>query len=236
MLTTPPRNSMECEFYHMAYKTLAHLNSKWWYRLIKVLYVLSFIFLLVIANFETYNLTSGIKSIDYDKTLVKCEMRDPPEPFSVGSIDVKIDKVFFDDKGSFDYKGYFFGHHGYEIKNILSACNDKKDMRAFSSIDIYIFQRNIEIFRSEKDKSEKDRLFERDSKLINSVYDNEAKARYLDFSIRFFDIVPQYTYLTFFKYFVVTNITIAGIFELLRRIFYYIILGRLRPPKTEQSL
>jgi hypothetical protein len=49
------------------------------------------------------------------------------------------------------------------------------------------------------------------------------------------NIVPQYTYLAFLKYFALANTAVIAILEVLRRIFYYIILGRFRPPKIEPT-
>jgi hypothetical protein len=117
----------------------------------------------------------------------------------------------------------------------LAACLAKEHRQDILSGDIYIFQRTIEILRSEKDKSEQKRLLDRDEKLIESATYNSAKGEYLDFSAKLFDIVPQYTYLEFLKYFALANTAICAILEVLRRVFYYIVLGRFRPPKTEQS-
>jgi hypothetical protein len=75
----------------MDYKTISELNSRWWYILLKVLYIISFISLIIITIFFVYTFTSGIKNIDVDKTLVKCEIKEPPEPFSIGSIGIKVD-------------------------------------------------------------------------------------------------------------------------------------------------
>ena len=218
----------------MAYQTIADLNTKWWYRLLKVLYVLLSITLIAMVNLFIYTFTSGITNIDYDKTLVKCEMKDSPEPFSITSIGVKIDKVYFDDKGTFNYKGYFNEFHEDEIKSILAACLEKKYKVEVLSGDIYLFQRALEVLRSTEDESEQKRLLERDGKLIASTPYKSAKGKYLNFSTKLFDITPQYTYLEFLKYFALANIAICTILEVLRRIFYYIVLGRFRPPKTEQ--
>jgi hypothetical protein len=136
----------------------------------------------------------------------------------------------------FDYRSYFTGYHEYEIKYILAACLDKEHRQAILSGDIYVFQRAIEILRSNKDESEQKRLLERDEKLMESAPYNSAKEKYLDFSTNLFDVIPKYTYIRFLKYFALANITICALLEVLRRIFYYIALGRFRPPKTEQSL
>src|SRR5436309_2580177 len=122
----------------MAYKTIAHLNSKWWYRLLKVLYVLSFVSLISITNVFVYTFTSGIINIDDDKTLVRCEIKNPPEPFSIASIGVKINKAYFDNKGYFDYRSYFTGYHEYAVKYVLAACLGKEHRQDILSGDIYI--------------------------------------------------------------------------------------------------
>jgi hypothetical protein len=219
----------------MAFKTIEHLNSKWWYRLIKVLYILFFISLVAVTNFFVYAFTSGIKNIDYNKTLIKCGMKKAPEPFSVSSIGVKIDKTYFDENDVFNYRGYFTGYHEYEIKYILAACLGKEHREDILSGDIYVFQRTIEILKSGKDEPERMRMLERDEKLIESAPYSSAKEKYLDFSTKLFDIVPQYTCFEFLKYFALVNVAVIAILEVLRRIFYYIVLGSFRPPKAEQS-
>lgn len=90
------------------------------------------------------------------------------------------------------------------------------------------------MLRSNKDESEVDRILDRDGKLIESAPYNAAKEKYLDFSAKLFDIASKYTYLVFLKYFVLANIIVIAILGGIRRIFYYIVLGSLRPPKTEQ--
>jgi hypothetical protein len=218
----------------VTYKTISDLNSRWWYRLLKVLYILSFVSLIAITNIFIYSFTSWIINIDDDKTLVRCEITEPPEPFSISSIGVKIDKGYFDEKGSFDYRSYFTGYHEHEVKYILAACLDKEHRQDILSGDIYIFQKTIEILRSGKDKAEQKRLLDSYERLIESASYNTEKEKHLDFSTKLFDIIPRYTYIVFLKYFVLANIAVIAVLECLRRIFYYIILGRLRPPKTEQ--
>ena len=118
----------------------------------------------------------------------------------------------------------------------MAACLEKKHREAVLSGDIYLFQRTMEILRNTEDESEQKRLLAKDEKLIESAPYKSAKRKYLDFSTKLFDINPQYTHIEFLKYFALVNIAICTILEVLRRIFYYIVLGRFRPPKTEQSL
>jgi len=58
-----------------------------------------------------------------------------------------------------------------------------------------------------------------------------AKAQYLDFSFHMFDITPVFTYNSFLELFFIGNIVILLIFEAIRRGFYYIVLGSIKPEK-----
>jgi hypothetical protein len=82
-------------------------------------------------------------------------------------------------------------------------------------------------------QKEKEKLLSKDSASIESAHYNFEKTKYLDFSAQLFDVTPHYTYLNFLKYFVAVNISITLTLEVLRRIFYYVVLGSLWPRKTE---
>jgi hypothetical protein len=74
-------------------------------------------------------------------------------------------------------------------------------------------------------------LLENYERSIESASYNSAKEKYLDFSTKLFDITPEYTYTVFLKYCVLATTAVIAVLEGLRRIFYYIVLGSLRPPK-----
>lgn len=57
------------------------------------------------------------------------------------------------------------------------------------------------------------------------------KSDYLDFSVKLFDIKPVFGYKEFIKSFVIGILIVIFVFELIRRCFYYIALGAIRPKK-----
>jgi hypothetical protein len=175
-------------------------------------------------------------SIDNSKTMVKCGIKDSAEPFPIESIGIKINDYYFDDMGAFKYQYFFSDRNEYLIKQILSSCMGESNRYNILSFDIYLLQRVNEILNNGKSKSEQDALILRDGKLIESAHYSFEKEKYLDFSRNLFDIIPQYTYIPFLVEFVISNMIVIAALELLRRIFYYIVLGKFRPPKTEQDL
>jgi hypothetical protein len=184
----------------MTYKTIAYLNSKWWYRLLKIIYILTFIAVISVISVDNMIIytTNGVGwSIDSDKTLVKCQNDNPPEPFSIGSIGVNINKSYFNDYGHFDYTTYILLNNDYAVKKILISCLGK----------------------------------DREKDIMSTDLNDWRKASETQNLIKRFDITPQYIYFSFFKHFVLTNILIIAILETLRRIFYYVVLGRFKPPK-----
>src|SRR5215213_5953696 len=70
------------------------------------------------------------------------------------------------------------------------------------------------------------------NELANFMYDFEKEAE-LAFTPRAFDIIPAYTYLPFIKYSLICLIVLFLVFEMIKRTFYYIVLGGLFPKKTE---
>jgi len=52
-------------------------------------------------------------------------------------------------------------------------------------------------------------------------------------NVRLFDVTPAHTYKPFLKYFIIGNLIIFLSFEIMRRMFYYIVLGTLRPKNNK---
>ncbi len=64
----------------------------------------------------------------------------------------------------------------------------------------------------------------------NNLFGRE-KLSYLNFNDKSFDIIPTFTYKSFLKLFLLGNLIILSFFEILRKIFYYVTLGTLKPKK-----
>jgi hypothetical protein len=224
----------------MENKTIGYINSKAWYRLIKVLFVIGFLIVLVGFNFVIFS--QGVKTIDRTNTIIQCNVFDH-KSFSVKSINLSLNSKDFVN-GSFDYKLYFESYNDSSIQEILNGCagNSPKYLATINfNNDIYYDQRMVEIENKYGLIGVGDHITSEQIATITpdldtykqetvSLYGNE-KARYLDFSFHLFDIAPAYTYNPFLEWFLIGNFVILFIFEAIRRIFYYIVLGTLRPKK-----
>lgn len=204
-------------------KTINYLNSKMWYRLVKVVYLFLFLVIILVANIII--IEQGIGRLNQNKTIIYCLHGDKRV------LTAKQAGVYFsngDFKNGFDYKKYFEGYNDYDIKDILTACYDKTPNE-----NVHVIQRVYEIigFKDEPKEYNKNYLDEQIKKISEPFITNTQMASYLDYSIRLFDIKPVYSYNEFIKYFVITNLFILFLFEVLRRIFYYIVLGTIKPKK-----
>ena len=209
-------------------KTISYLNSKAWYRFLKVVFIFIFIVVILIAN--GINISEGIGRIDKDKTLIYCNGGDK-RILTVKQAGVSFSNYEFI-KG-FDYKKFYEGYYNeYIVKDILWACYDKVP-EYNNDEDIYLIQRVYEItgFKANPKKFDEDYLKEQFKIMAEGYKSKDQKISYLDYSIHLFDIKPAYTYKDFILYSFITNFSILLIFEVLRRFFYYIVLGTIKPKK-----
>lgn len=213
-------------------KTLPYLNSKAWYRLLKVVFGLCILLVLGIYNFIIIN--DGVKNIDNDKTVISCTYGEK-QILTPNKIGIELSNYEFRD--GFNYKNFFDGYNDYTIKTIFKSCYPQSN----DDIDIFAAQRVYEVVGNDNlmiKKEERPPLTDAQKKYLNETipkiersYTNSDKAKYLDYSIKLFDIKPSYTYTKFIKYFVLGNLLILFFFEVLRRAFYYIVLGSIKPKK-----
>lgn len=216
-------------------KTITEINTKWWYRLVKVIFILLFAIVLLIANGLIFSQTD-FKQISLDKTKISCTYGDKKEfmaseasPYLLSSDDFKGEK--------FDYK-YYFERYGneYNIRDILNNCYTPEN----EYFDVFAMQRVYEVYGAERLKirgtdrpplTEDERQYlDQEITKIESAY-GSSKYKYLDYSVKLFDISPVFSHIPFLKTFLLTNLIILAVFEVIRRAFYYIILGSLRPKK-----
>ena len=125
------------------------------------------------------------------------------------------------------------GYHLQIFKNCYKQAND--------DIDVFAAQKVYEVWGNDRlmvKKEQRPPLTDSEIKYLDEIipkiessYINSDKAKYLDYSIKLFDIKPVYSYSKFIKYFVVGNILILFFFEAIRRTFYYIVLGSVKPKK-----
>lgn len=226
-------------------KTIAELNSKVWYRLVKVLFVLCFV--IVLAAFNLIEFSSGVRQVDPNQTTIQCNLG-AKRSFTAKSIGLYLNTGDFPN-GEFDYKAYFEGYNDYSIENILNKCYptqtttrdiydrqeaaDLLDKHGWTALSIHPDGVPNSLSQTQKDTLAAD---------FNSTYGQEtkgltgnAKARYLAFSSHLFDITPAFAYDAFLRLFFIGNIVILLVFEVVRRGFYYIALGSFKP-KIKQEI
>lgn len=223
-------------------KTISYLNSKGWYRLLKVIFGICFLIVLVIFNAITFS--SGIKKIEQSETMIHCNVKDK-QTFTAQSLNITLSNNDFPNS-QFDYKKFFGGLNDYTIKSILTACSPKV-FTGQQVDDIYDVQKGYEILNkadvlsiviSDNNQSERDKAVNTAMEKDYLPYKNQtgnlfgsSKMAYLDFSFKIFDITPVFTYNSFLELFFIGNIVIFLIFEAIRRIFYYIVSGKISPEK-----
>jgi len=204
-------------------KTIAFLNSKAWYRALKVFYIFLFLIVIIIANFLIITQVQFF-NLDKNKTKIICNWWDNKK-FSPKDEDIYIDNYDFKNR-KFDYEFFFEGGNQYTIKDILKACSGKD-----TDLDIFALQRWYELgLHNNKDGFISDEQMKEINLIEKETWDSN-KGEYLDYSFHFFDIKPVFTYDTFVNYFFYTNVIIILLFEISKRVFYYIVLGTLKPDK-----
>lgn len=217
----------------MESKTISYLNSKAWYRLLKVIYTLAFIIALIGFNLALY-FTNGIVTVDQNKTQIQCNAGNK-NIFTPKSIELNLVKNDFNND-KFDYEYFFRNYNDYAIKQILKECSttqSAKDLLNLDSMDVFRIQRIYEIagIKGSEKEYDKDYLNNETQKITNGYKTSNEKADYLDFGVKLFEIKPVFSYNDFIQYFLIGNITILLIFELIKRVFYYIVIGTIKPTK-----
>jgi len=204
-------------------KNIQELNNKMWYRLLKVIFLITFISSIIGYNYLLFA-EQGLKNVNQRETKITCLHKDK-KTYSPKDIGIRIDMRDIMDTGEFSYKNYFEGYNEYEIKAILEACYDRE------VDDIYVVQRLSELSEGSAfipliplaDKW----IVGEIEKVKNAISFNKHK--YLNYSFKYFDIRPVLTYSNFLLFFIIGNLIIIFIFELFRRIFYYILTGKIFP-------
>jgi hypothetical protein len=153
-------------------KTIGELNSKVWYRLLKVIYVLIFIPIFILSFFSGYLSTKP--EFDNEKSYIKC---DDGREFGL------------DENGIYLYSSYVYSEDNEKIKQMCSSNELDEIAKKYGG---YI-------------------ILEKNYKLI-SVYENRDWFRAIKISL-------------------LSIIGAIFFFELIKRVFYYIVLGSFRPPK-----
>lgn len=207
-------------------KTIDYLNSKIWYRTLKVFYVLVFLCVFIGGNILGFVEDPKFKSIDTEKTKIICNFGDRKE-FSIKSKNIYLGDLADE---PFDYKNFFKEGSEGTIKDILGTCYEPVDG---SVADAYAVQRIYEITGTKENRKQYDEKYLKDevNKITTGYKTKDQKIRYLNFNIQLFDIKPVFSHDEYLKFLLAFNIGFALFFEIIRRVFYYIVLGTFRPKK-----
>lgn len=215
-------------------RTTSYLVSKAWYRLLKVVFLFTLLLSLVGWNIAISS-DPGFTQVNRSKTLVNCTYGEN-KSLTLEQIDITL--YPFDFRNGFNYKSFFEDRSNeYKIKQIFKSCypQSKDDIDIFAAQKVYEVVGNERLkqkqdVRSPLTEKEKTYLDETIPK-IEALYSGTEKAKYLDYSVQLFTIKPVETHTEYFLYLFLGNLSILLVFELVRRIFYYIVLGKLRPEK-----
>ncbi|MBU1202719.1 hypothetical protein KKH39_01610 [Patescibacteria group bacterium] len=201
-------------------KTILNLNNKAWYRLIKVIFIIVFVITISIGNYEVFQ--NKYNKLDLEKSTLTCNR-------STGKVTYKLNElsIYYGLENSlknYNYKTFYSEpSNEYAIENILKKCNSKFT----ANISIYDLQRYFDIKNDEP-------LFDAsndDQKWQNRIDQEKSINSPISYTNHLFDITPVYSSENFLKSFLLTNIIIILIFVFIQRIFYYIVLGSIKPKK-----
>jgi hypothetical protein len=192
------------------------LKSKWWYRLLKVIYIFVLLFVLFVFNFF---LLPSYKTINLDKTNIRCNYGDK-KIFTAKELGLYLSADDFRND-TFDYKYFFERSNDYAIRSILEKCYNVD----LTYSDIYVIQRIYEIRGTKENPKNytEEYLNNEIKKIQNAIYD---KHKYLDYSVKLFDIEPSFTHLKFIELFIGGNLAILLVFEIIKGIFIYVATGK----------
>ena len=168
-------------------KTISHLNSKIWYRILKVLYILSFLVVLLITIVIIYSVNFPAQQVvDNDETTILCNYGNKKQFLA------SENNVYFS-YSELSSDNYLTDYHKTELKKLCQISKTELDQK-------------LNAILSKTDDNTK--LFD-----INPVIKNEGGI------------------IAFLGYSILGILILIIIFEIIKRIFYYILLGSLNPKK-----
>jgi hypothetical protein len=190
-------------------KTISELNAKWWYRLLKVIYLAIFTLSFVAVVIQINDTLSPYQVLDFKNSKVVC-LSGNKNQVTFNDLLLKVDKD--------DLK-----YERLDAVKIASICE--------------IVGPYGELFSMSD--GEPTRMSRAD---YNSFYSIENRPLALEWSAKVVNMVQyEKSYTTIGSWLDVIGAIllaiaiVAVIFELIRRIFYYIVLGSLRPKKKHES-
>lgn len=213
--------------------TISSFNSKAWYRLLKVLFCLSLIAVLGYYNLIVF--TGDIKKVDREETIITCKLTEDSRQISAAEAGIYFSS---DELENFDYRNYF-ENNSFGVSQIIDACRkdtfltfpDGRKIKASGGVGedtIYRWQATAD----EKIATGKNLLDEFPNGVTTWIsFTKSDWSSYITYKAHLFEIAPVFTYSEFIKFFLIGNVVILFIIEVIRRAFYYVVLGSLRPKK-----
>ncbi|MBP6926258.1 MAG: hypothetical protein KBB70_00990 [Candidatus Pacebacteria bacterium] len=189
-------------------KTISELNSKWWYRLVKVIFIGCILLAMTIATFIFIDEYSPSQSLDYKISCV-ADYTNHKE-----TIAYKDESIFILPLNGQTVYQSLSDNNKQEIRNICGISNEEADQGNATAL-AYINEQ---------------------TKLGTS---SAIIQKYIDDNLRPYKVSEEYIteggYVQVVLYSILAAIGILLIAEIIRRIFYYIVLGSLRPKKKHES-
>lgn len=192
----------------MENKTISYLNSKVWYRSLKVIFILSFILAIIFPLIGVY--FEYKPEFDNKKSYVVCK-------------DGRT--VSLEDNNIYLYSSYVGGDDDLTIKKRCTAAltfdEFKKDLSDYASIE--------RLLENRSDGFDVDNA-------IKAGYSKEEVQKYLEKTINKteYKLVSIYTpihWVAVVGYSFLIILSVIVFFEIIKRIFYYIVLGVIKPKK-----
>lgn len=213
----------------METKTISYLNSKVWYRFVKVIYILFFVLLFAINNSVAFSYRA---QLNYDKTLITCHIgTEGQKSFSLGESGAGFSSSNFD---NYTYKSFFQNTENESgIELIVNRCTGV-DFRNLPTDSVYgdLLQSVYDIQRY-RDIAKDNPTFT--AQQMQTKFSQDKASDPLNLNLSYghplFDITPKFDTNIFLEYLIIGNLAIALAFVVGQRIFYYIVLGTLMPKK-----
>jgi hypothetical protein len=201
-------------------------NEKAWYRVLKVLYVFSFITVYILAT-SVVLLDTDWRVLDYDQYEITCsdtwqESDTSDVRFLSEDVNVTISTVYFDE-GVFQYQDYFeasdkeYYSTADALVSIVGECVSVKDEMSMQLV--FYTQWIFELIGTDSD------MFDSAIDTIKELEGDSLEFYHLDFSRQLFNVEQKYVYFPFVLPIIFITLICVFIWESTRRVFYYIVLG-----------
>jgi hypothetical protein len=208
-------------------ETIKELNSKWWYRILKVIFI--FLFLIVLAiNYSFIAPTTPKKQINFEKSIVNCNYPDFKITAAKGDVSFRLSSLYTDEEK--------FQKEVDQTSEVGPIGNTQIWLHCY---DVYqtIYPENIAPSKgwTPEEKAKVDKA------MAELKQEQELDKMGVNVNINQTKIAPNFkisivtywepTISSFIFKLLSSILIIIIIFATIQRIFYYIILGKLMPKK-----